>query len=462
MRQGARKAAGAITSIAAVAVLTLAGCTPDPGTGTTTSPGPDSTGSTDGQITDAQREEALNTPTELTFWTWVPDIQDQVDMFMAEYPKIKVTVENVGQGLDHYSKVRTASQAGSGGPDVVQIEYQFISSFAQTGDLLDLTPYGAADIADDYVPWVWNQVVLNDQVLAIPQDSGPMGNLYREDIMEAAGITEPPATWADYKTAAEAVRAKTDSYISNMAPGQGAGWLGLLWAAGVKPFGYDGDKGVTININSPEAKEVMAYWQDMIQNDLVSVDPDFNDEWYAGLNSGKYAGWLTAAWAPVFLSGAAADTSGKWRAAPLPQWDASAPASGNQGGSADAVLATSENPIAAYELAKWINNAQEPALLFNTQQNFFPTQVSVLEDPVFVDNKNDFYGGQEVNKLFADISTTVDTEWQWLPFMEFAYSSGNDTFGAAVAAKGDLAAGLDAWQAALVEYAEQQGFTVNG
>ena len=45
--------------------------------------------------------------------------------------------------------------------------------------------------------------------------------------------------------------------------------------------------------------------------------------------------------------------------------------------------------------------------------------------------------------------------------MEFAYSSGNDTFGAAVAAKGDLAAGLDAWQAALVDYAKQQGFTVN-
>ena len=173
------------------------------------------------------------------------------------------------------------------GPDVVQLEYQFISSFALTGELLDLTPYGAADIADDYVPWVWNQVVANDQVLAIPQDSGPLGNLYREDIMTAAGVTEPPATWADYKTAAEAVRANTDSYISNMAPNQGAGWLGLLWQAGVKPFGYDGDKNVTINVNSPEAKEVVAYWQDLIQNDLVSVDPDFTDEWYAGSQPGQ-------------------------------------------------------------------------------------------------------------------------------------------------------------------------------
>ena len=140
---------------------------------------------------------------------------------------------------------------------MVQLEYQFISSFALTGELLDLTPYGAADIADDYVPWVWKQVVSDDEVLAIPQDSGPMGNLYREDIMTAAGVTEPPATWADYKTAAEKVRANTDSYISNMAPNQGAGWLGLLWQAGVKPFGYDGGENVTINVNSPEAKEVV-------------------------------------------------------------------------------------------------------------------------------------------------------------------------------------------------------------
>ena len=100
-------------------------------------------------------------------------------MFEKQYPEIDVTVENVGQGLDHYSKVRTASQAGTGGPDVVQLEYQFISSFAQTGELLDLTPYGAADLASQYVPWVWKQVLSDDQVLAIPQDSGPMGNLYR-------------------------------------------------------------------------------------------------------------------------------------------------------------------------------------------------------------------------------------------------------------------------------------------
>ena len=39
-----------------------------------------------------------------------------------------------------------------------------------------------------------------------------------------------------------------------------------------------------------------------------------------------------------------------------------------------------------------------------TEQFLFPPQVSVLEDPAFVDQESEFYGGQQVNKLFAEIS----------------------------------------------------------
>ena len=210
----------------------------------------------------------------------------------------------------HYQQLRTVLLSGEGAPDVAQMEFQFIPSFVVTESLLDLTPYGAAELEGDYVPWVWAQVATGDGVWSIPQDTGPMGNLYRADILEQAGVTEPPATWEEYADAAEAVRNSTDSYISNLAPNDAGQLIGLLWQAGVKPFGYDGAEGVTVNVNSPEAKEVMSYWQDLIQRDLVSVDADFNDNWYQGLANGKYAGWLTAAWGPVFLQGTAADTSG--------------------------------------------------------------------------------------------------------------------------------------------------------
>jgi len=289
---------------------------------------------------------------------------------------------------------------------------------------------------------------------------GPMGNLYREDILAAAGITEPPGTWEEYATAAQAVKDATGSYISNVGATQAGQMIGFFWQAGVKPFGYDGAETVTIDVNSDEAKKVADYWTELIQADLISTDVDFNDEWYQGLANGKYAGWLTAAWGPVFLQGTAEGTSGLWRAAPLPQWSEGENVSGNWGGSSDAVLATSENPIAAYKLAEFINHDEASAMSLATEQFLFPPQVSVLEDPAFVDQQSEFYGGQEVNALFAEISETVDTDFEWLPFMDYVYSSYEETVGTVIADKGDISDALDAWQDQLVSYAESQGFTV--
>ncbi|WP_240665776.1 ABC transporter substrate-binding protein [Agromyces sp. LHK192] len=445
----ARRTALALVCGAASVGLVLSGCTPG-----------SSGGSNQGPVSQEDIDAAMETPTELTFWTWVPDIDQEVALFEEKYPAIDVKVENVGQGLPHYQKLRSALEAGEGAPDVAQVEYQYIPSFVLSESLLDLTPYGAADIEDDYVGWAWNQVSPGDEVWAIPQDVGPMGNLYREDILAQAGITEPPATWEEYAAAAKTVKDSTGSYISNLGATQAGQMIGFFWQAGIKPFGYDGAETVKIEVNSDEAKEIASYWTDLIQQDLISTDVDFNDQWYQGLANGKYAGWLTAAWGPVFLQGTAEGTSGLWRAAPLPQWSEGENVSGNWGGSSDAVLATSENPIAAYMLAEFINHDEESAMQLATQQFLYPPQQSVLNDPAFVDQESEFYGGQQVNKLFAEISETVDTDFQWLPFMDYVYSTYEETMGTVIADKGDIAAALDTWQDQLVAYAEDQGFTV--
>jgi multiple sugar transport system substrate-binding protein len=117
----------------------------------------------------------------------VPDIENEVKLFEEKYPDIDVKVENVGQGLPHYQKLRSAIEAGEGAPDVAQVEYQYISSFVLNESLLDLTAYGADDLSGDYVDWAWNQVSPDTAVWAIPQDVGPMGNLYREDLGRIRG-----------------------------------------------------------------------------------------------------------------------------------------------------------------------------------------------------------------------------------------------------------------------------------
>ncbi len=445
-----RKTAASLLSVAAATALLLTGCSPSGPSGSqTTKP-----------VTQDQIDKAMNTPTTLTFWTWVPDIQNEVNLFEKKYPKIKVNVVNTTGGAQHYPKLRAALKSGKGIPDVAQVEYDYIPSFTQTKSLLDLTPYGGADLKGDYVDWVWNQVQTSSGVWAIPQDSGPLGTLYRNDILTKAGINGAPKTWADFATAAQQVKSKTGSYLTDLPGNDMFQMIGFFWQAGAKPFGYDGNKTVSVDLNSDTDQKVVSYWQDLIDKDLVATDPDFTDAYYQGLAQSKYASWLVAAWGPVFLQGTVKSTSGKWRAGDIPQWNAGDNVSGNWGGSSDAVMAATKNPFAAYEFTKFINNDADSTLMLANQQFLFPTKTATLSTPQFVDQKSDFYGGQQVNKFFAGVSSTVDKKFEWLPFMDYVNSSYTNTLGKAIADHTDLKAALASWQSQVVSYAKQQGFTV--
>jgi len=449
--RSARKAATALGALAVATVLALTGCAPSTGT---------AGGSDTKKVTQADIDKAMNTPTTLTFWTWVPDIQNEIDLFEKKYPKIKVNLVNTGGGSTHYPKLRSALKAGKGAPDVAQVEFDYIASFTQTKNLLDLTPYGGKALGADYVDWVWNQVANPAGVWGIPQDSGPLGTLYREDIFKKAGLTGSPKTWDEFAKAAADVKKKTGSYITDLAGNDMFQLISYFWQAGAKPFTYDGKKTVGIDLNSATDQKVVSYWQDLINKDLVATDPDFNNDWYQGLSRGKYATWLVAAWGPVFLQGSAKNTSGKWRAADIPQWNAGDNVSGNWGGSSDAVMSSTKNPIQSYELAKFINHDAQSTLMLANKQFLFPVKKATLADPAFTDQKAPFYGGQQVNKFFAGVSNTVDKKFDWLPFMDYVGSSYTATLGKAIADHGDLKAALATWQQQVVSYAKQQGFTV--
>lgn len=409
-------------------------------------------------ITQEQIDEALSTPTTIDFWSWVPDIQNQIDLFEDLHPEITVKLSNQGGATAQYQKLRAAVKSGDV-PDVVQIEYSFLPSFTITDSVLDLTPYGAADLADQFVDSAWGMVASDDAVWGLPQDLGPTGQLYRTDIFEKAGV-EVPETWAEYAEAAVAIKEKTGSYISDLPGNSFSPILALLWQAGARPFGYDGDKTVTIDLDSDEVTEVIEYWDDLIQRDLVDTAPQLDDNWYQSVASGKYASWLAAAWGPVFLQGTAADTTGLWQATPMPQWDAAEPASGNQGGSSVAVTADSDAKIVAAEFVKFLTTNTESTMSLATEQFIFPSHVETLNSAEVRDQEMDFYAGQKVNGVFADISETVAADWQWLPYNDYASSSFKETLGAAITEKGDLMAALQKWKTELVTYGESQGFTV--
>jgi multiple sugar transport system substrate-binding protein len=399
-------------------------------------------------------------PTELTLWAWLPDFQAQVDMFEKAHKNIKVKLVNAGQGEDEYQKLRTALKAGSGAPDVVHMEFQYIPTFRQIDGLADISEYGANDYKSDFAPWTWDQVSEGDAVYAMPWDSGPMALLYRKDIFDEYSI-EVPTTWDQFAQEAEKLhKADPETYLADFTPEDG-GWLtGLMWQAGARPFEVDGTK-VSINMDDPAIMKVSEYWGDLIERGVVASDPGFTNDWYRSFAKGIYATWPTAAWGPVFLEGVAGESKGKWRAAPLPQWEEGADASSNWGGSTLAVTTQSENAEEAAQLAIWLTHDPKPTELYTTKQFLFPVLNDLLDSPEFRNRKFDFYGGQAVNSVFVEASNNVNKGFEWSPFQDYVYTQMVEQFGAAATGDTEFSQVPVNLQDKVTSYAKQQGFKVS-
>jgi multiple sugar transport system substrate-binding protein len=397
---------------------------------------------------------------ELTLWAWLPDFQTQVDMFEKAHKNIKVKLVNAGQGETEYEKLRTALKAGSGAPDVVHMEFQFIPTFKQIDGLADISEYGANDLKNDYAAWTWEQVSEGDAVYAMPWDSGPMALLYRKDVFDQYGL-EVPATWDQFAQEAEKLhKADAETYLADFTPTDG-GWItGLMWQAGARPFEVDGTK-LSINLDDPAIQKVSEYWGDLVERDIIASKPGGTNEWYRSVANGTYVTWPTAAWGPVFLEDIAGKSKGKWRAAPLPQWEEGANASSNWGGSTLAVTTQSEYAEEAAELAKWLTHDSEPTKLYTTKQFLFPVLNDLLNSPEFRNQKFDFYGGQEVNAVFVEASNNVEKGFEWSPFQDYVYTQMEEQFGAAASGDTEFSQVPETLQEKVTSYAKQQGFKVS-
>ncbi len=406
----------------------------------------------------AQSEEGAGPSGEVEFWAWSTNVEEMVELFEAAHPDIKVNLVNTGSGAAQYEKLQVAFAAGSGAPDVAMMEYPFITQYALSGYLTALDELGGAEVQADFVDSAVNQLTVNGQLYGTPLDVAAMALAYRSDLFEEAGITEPPETWDQFSEAAATFQAAhPDSWIVNSPISDGT-FLQMMWAAGLTPIAVDGAS-IDIDFANAETEALLTYWVDLAQQGLVGTLPIWSPEWTQAFVAGNHGGWLMPAWGPVVVGPAAPETSGLWQVAGLPSADGS-PSSSEWGGSAYAVTAQTENPEAAAELAIWLNHEPEAYELLFDLTGSFPTLKAYAEDDEFLSQPFEFFGGQAVNAVYADELANVSTEWQWSPFQttvgvelgEFTLAAQNDEMSPAEA--------LESIQAALVQYAEGQGFEV--
>ena len=438
-----------VAAAATAAMLALAACG-----GNSDDKSTSTTGAASGSEADVTA--ALAKGGNLTVWGWDNTIKDVAAGFQKKYPNVKVNLVNAGTGDKQYTALQNAVAAGSGVPDVAQIEYYAVLQFALAKSLANLSGYGATSLKSDFTPGPWNAVTPNGGVYGLPLDSGPMALFYNKEVFDKYSL-KVPTTWAEYVEEARKLHKANPKAWMTGDTGDAGFTTSMIWQAGGKPYTVDGTN-VTINFSDAGSQKYATTWQPMITEKLVASIPPWTDEWFKALGNGTIASLPTGAWMPGNLSSGAAAASGKWRVAPMPQWEAGANASAENGGSSIAVMDKSANKPLAYAFVKYASDEEGKDL--RIKGGAFPSTTKDLSDPTFLGTEFPYFAGQKANEIFAKSAQAVVPGWSYLPFQVYANSIFNDTVGKAYVSGTTLADGLKAWQDQSAKYGNEQGFTV--
>ncbi|MEU2242586.1 sugar ABC transporter substrate-binding protein [Streptomyces sp. NPDC018338] len=440
----ARRLLGALAAVSALA-LTATACGSDASDAGAGKSGPEDVAA------------ALEKGGKVTVWAWEPTLKKVVEDFEKKYPKVDVELVNAGTGDKQYTALQNAIAAGSGAPDVAQVEYYALGQFTIGKSVENLAPYGATRHGTSFTPGPWTAVHQGDDIYALPMDSGPMAFFYNKKVFDKHGV-KVPTTWDEYVEAARTLhKADPKVFITNDTGDAGA-TTSLIWQAGGRPYKTQGTD-VTIDFGDKGSKTYTATWQKLLDEKLVAPISSWSDGWYKGLADGSIATLSIGAWMPANLTSGVASAAGDWRVAPLPQWTKGDKASAENGGSSLAVPKAAKNKELAYAFTEFATTGAGASA--RVAAGAFPATRADLESKAFLDTEFPYFGGQKANQVFAESARNVGDDWKYLPYQVYANSVFNDTVGKAYVSPTKLSDGLKAWQDVSVKYGKEQGFAVN-
>jgi multiple sugar transport system substrate-binding protein len=448
----------------AAAICTLAACSSGGSSssaagGTTSSPA--STTSASPSVSVVAGGSCSANATKVLFWAWVPGMGRAVTEFNKTHPNICVTQEDVGAGNPEYVAITNALKAGSGAPDVAEVEFDELPSFEVTKNVVNLVPYGANNYKSKFTPWAWSEVSQGSGVYAMPGDAGPMAFYYNTKELAKYGIT-PPTTWAEFATdAAKLHKADPNAYMTNFSAIDLQWVMSLMAQDNAWPFAYSGGSNVTINWTGPKQMAFASYWQNLLSAHEVNATTDVSATSFADLDKGIDASWLSSAWGPSYFAPDAKTSLGDWRAAPLPQWTAGANVAANWGGSTYPVFSQSKHPKEAAEFSEWLNATDASWNITKTApSSLFPTYLPLLNDPSYKSITVPLSGSSTPGTQFTAAASQIQGV-PWPPFMTEALTQSATVFAGVMNGKQTLQTAFKNFQTVLVNYAKAQGFTVS-
>lgn len=177
--------------------------------------------------------------------------QQLLDLYTQSHPNVHF--EASPSGWDGYFD-KLSTQAASGGmPDIIQMDYLYITTYANNGTLADLTPYiqsGAIDTSNIDDSMV-NSGKIGDIQAGFPLSSSLLAVGYNPSVLAQAGVETPTSdwTWEDWISINQQIKDKTGLLGNCMGPVEDTNifnyWVrqhgGQLFSDDKCSLGYDDD-----------------------------------------------------------------------------------------------------------------------------------------------------------------------------------------------------------------------------
>lgn len=242
---------------------------------------------------------AAEEPVTVTIWSREAESQDPTapgSRYLAWAQKWNDTHEDIKidfvLGQSHDGMV--TAMANAGGPDIVDLLWQYAVPMGKMGALVELSDYINNDEdwdADDILDIAWNTCGVDGEIYAVPRQCNSAYILYSPAKLAAAGYETFPTTMEGIKQAAKDTTVVENGEITVMGMNPICPWQDdVLWAAA---YGADWvDAEGNVNFDSEEIRgaysflreliefyggyEVVSEWSTTYSNQLVTTnDPIF-------------------------------------------------------------------------------------------------------------------------------------------------------------------------------------------
>ena len=276
--------------------------------------------------------------------------------YEAQNPGVAIEFQQASY-RDFLQTILTARVGGTA-PDIYNIYSIWAPQLVSSGVLMEPPEDVQQFVRDGYGEGTVDAATIGGTIYGIPTELSVYQLIYNKKLLEEAGYTEPPATWAELKEMAAAITQTNDQGNITVAgytygPTEANAvhpFLAQLYAAGVEPFGEDMRSS---NLTDPKAVEILASQGELFDEGITSTAVETDDVAAGGAAMAIMANWNKATFEQAF-GDQLDETIG---VAPIP-------AEGETSGTMLysffwAVDATSDAKEESWDLLRWLDTAQE-------------------------------------------------------------------------------------------------------